>query len=287
MTTTIFRNNNGDASIHTDSRVTWVERGIPKKWLDPIGYRKSIMIDDVLYGFAGANVMYKIFLQGYTTLDESEFLLDTCVDFAKQHSIQFFIIRYDGKQLKLFAYSPTGNENAVQPEIYRISSDPCIKKDFYAIGSGKYSKEFKKNRNNKKSDFIIRKIISANQAGMKKNGLLGLEQKVKNGTLTLEESSQALYSCRDKGGDLFTGGEINMSQNATKQQIDEQVVILDRMDQEAKAVNAVCASPVDAASEVRELSSIGQYAVSPYNIEQSHKRQELFNKMRDTLARSC
>ena len=287
MTTTIFRNNKGDASIYADSRVTWVKRGIPKKWLDPVGYKKTIMIDDVLYGFAGANVMYKIFLQGYTTLDESEFLLDTCVDFAKKHSIQFFIIRYDGKKLKLFAYSPTGNENVVQPEIYRISSDPCIEKDFYAIGSGKHSREFKKNRHNKKSSFIISKIIAANQAGMKKSGVLGLEQKVKEGILSLEESSLALYSCRDKGGDLFTGGEINMSQNATKQQIHEQIVILELMDQESKAANAVCASPVDAASEVRELSSIGQYAVSPHSIEQSHKRQELFNKMRDTLARSC
>ncbi len=288
MTTTIFRNDKGDANIYADSRVTWVDnRGLPKKWLDPVGYKKTIMIDDVLYGFAGANVMYKIFLQYYTTLEDSEFLLDSCVAFAKQESVQFFIIRYDGENLKLFAYSPTGNENVEQPEIYRLSSDPCITKDFYAIGSGKYSKEFKKNRKNKKSAFIIQKIISANLAGMKKKGVLDLGQKVKEKVLTLEESSQALYACRDKGGDVFTGGDVNMSQNATKQQIQEQVELLECMDQEAKAVGAVCASPVDAASEVRELSSMGQYAVSSHSVDLSLKRQELFNRMKDTLTSSC
>ncbi len=288
LTTTIFRKHNGQANIYSDSRVTWVgNRGLPQRWLDPVGYRKTIMIDDVLYGFAGANVMYKIFLENYTTLDESEFLLDTCVDFAKQASIQFFIIRYDGQNLKLFAYSPPGDENIIQPEIYRVSKDPCIEKEMYAIGSGKYSKEFKRNRNNKNSSFIIQKIIAANKLGMKKQGMLDLGQTVMKRVLTLEESAQAYHACRDRGGDVFTGGDINMSQNATKQQIREQVELLERMDQEAKAANAVCASPVDAASEVRELSSQGQYSISPHIITRTPERQELFNKMRATLNRSC
>jgi len=288
LTTTIFRKHNGFANIYSDSRVTWVgNRGLPQRWLDPIGYRKTIMIDDVLYGFAGANVMYKIFLENYTTLEESEFLLDTCVDFAKKATIQFFIIRYDGQNLKLFAYSPPGDENLVQPEIYRVSSDPCIDKDMYAIGSGKYSKEFKKNRKNKNSSFIIQKIIAANTLGMKKQGMLDLGQTVKERVLTLEESAQAYHACRDRGGDVFTGGDINMSQNATKQQINEQIELLERMDQEAKAANAVCASPVDAASEVRELSSQGQYSISPHIITRTPERQALLNKMRATLNRSC
>lgn len=288
MTTTIFRKSKGIANIFSDSRVTWVGNlGLPKRWYDPVGYRKTIMIDDVLYGFAGANVMYKMFLENYTTLQESEFLLDTCVAFAKQASIQFFIIRYDGQNLKLFAYSPPGNENVVQPEIYRVSNDPCIVKDLYAIGSGKYSKEFKKNRSNKNSEFIIKKIISANLAGMKKTGTLYLGEEVTQRVLTLEESSQAYHACRDNGGDVFTGGDIYMSQNATKQQIREQIEILERMDMEAKAANAVCASPVDASSEVRQLSSQGQYAVSPHVINITPQRQELLNKMRATLARSC
>lgn len=288
LTTTIFRKSNGVANIYCDSRVTWVgNRGLPKRWYDPVGYRKTIMIDGVLYGFAGANVMYKIFLENYTSLEESEYLLDSCVAFAKQASVQFFIIRYDGENLKLFAYSPSGDENIIQPEIYRVSSDPCIQKDLYAIGSGKYSKEFKKNRNNKNSAFIIRKIISANENAFKKSGILYLKQKVQERLLTLEESGQAYHACRDRGGDVFTGGDIHMSQNATRQQIQEQIEILERMDQEAKASNAVCASPVDAYSEVRELSSLGQYAISPHVIDHTPKRQELFNKMRETLIRSC
>ncbi|MBS9822615.1 hypothetical protein HKB31_16635 [Vibrio alginolyticus] len=281
MTTTIFRKNNDQACIASDSRVTWVDKnqGLPTKWFDSIDFLKTMMIDGVMYGFAGTNVMFKLFLQNYTTKADSEFLLDTIVQLAQVNQVQFFIIRFDGTNLKLFAYSPPGDA----PEILRISTDPAIDKGMYAIGSGKYSKEYKKNRANKNAQVPIRKIITANRLGLKKARILDLDKKVSSGVLTHEESQQAYFACQSKGGDLFTGGEVKMTKSVTRQQMDEQVAILDRMDQQAKATGAVCASPVDASLEVKQLHSLGQYAVSPNSIEVSEKRTVLLEKMQSVL----
>ena len=284
MTTTIFRKTKDGACIACDSRVTWVNRqGLLIKWFDSTEYCKSISIDSVMYGFAGTNVMFKIFLQNYSTLDESEFLLDTCVKLAQEKSIQFFIIRYDGTELKLFAYSPPDID---EPEILLTSKDPAIDKDVYVIGSGKYAKEYKKHRRNLNASFPIKKIISANILGMKKSGMLHLNDKVAKQALTPKESYDAFYACKNKGGDIFTGGEVKMNQNATRQQINDQVAILDRMDQESKAQNAACASPVNARLEVNQLNSLGHYAVSPNEIEMSTRRELLLKQMRATLSAS-
>ena len=86
-----------------------------------------------------------------------------------------------------------------------------------------------------------------------------------------------------KGGDLFTGGEINMSKNMTLQQINEQVEIMDSMDKQAKAIGDVCSSPINACLEVKQLNSIGQYAVSHHSIEKSAKRSALFDDMQQIL----
>jgi hypothetical protein len=240
------------------------------------------MIDDVLYGFAGTNAIFKIFLQMYTIREQSEFILDTAVELAKKNRVQFFIIKHDEENgLKLFAYSP-GNDN--NPEIFRISSDPIIDKNCYAIGSGKHSKEYKKHKLNKNAQMPILKIITANNLGLKKKGMLHLSKGTDSGELTLDESREAYLACHSKGGDLFTGGEISMStSNISKTQIVEQITILDRMDQEAKQAGAVCSSPVNAAREVDHLKSIGQYSISPYKVEVTCVRNELLNKMQAIL----
>lgn len=285
MTTTIFRKNKSEACIASDSRVTLVdkEQNLPVKWFDSKDFLKNLIIDDVMYGFAGTNVMFKLFLENYGSIDDSEFVLDTLVELAKQNEVQFFIIRYDGTNLKLFAYSPP---HGGAPEIFRISTDPVITKGMFAIGSGKYSKEYKKNRVNKNVQVPIRKIISANQLGLKKARMLHLDTKVMSGAITLDESKRAFIACQKKGGDLFTGGEVKMTNKVTRQQMEEQVAILDRMDQQAKAVGAVCASPVDAQSEVKQLRAIGQYAVSPNSIRKSEERTVLLEKMQVKLQSS-
>jgi len=277
VTTTIFRKDKNGACIACDSRVTWVNpHGLPIKWHDSKPYRKSLTLDGVMYGFAGTNLVYRTFLENYTSKEESDFVLDTCVQFAKNKSMQFFIIRYDGVELKQFSYSPP---NILSPEILRISADPAINKDCYVIGSGKYSKEYKKNRNNKNARFPIQRIISANSTGMKKGRITHLESKVINDVLTLDESRDAYSACQKKGGDIFTGGEVKMNRDATQQEILDQIEVLRRMDGEAKAANAVCASPVDARLEVKALNSLGHYAVSPHKIEMNEKRKSLLAKM--------
>lgn len=287
MTTTIFRKNGRDACIASDSRVTFVdsETSLPTYWFDSSDFLKTLTIDGVMYGFAGANVMFKAFLQHYTTKCESEFLLDTLVQIAKQKSIQFFILRYDNSELKLFAYSPPDIQDPAS-EIFRISSDPAISSNVYAIGSGKFSKEYKKHRTSVSAQVPIRRIIAANELGFKKAGMLNLWTNGPSSSLKPEESKQAYLACQSRGGDLFTGGEVKMTKNATKEQIDEQVAVMDRMDQQAKSMGSVCASPVMASLEVRNLKSIGQYAVSPLSIEQSEKRTALLSQINKTLSNS-
>jgi len=285
LTTTIFRKNKSGAYMASDSRVSWIDKStnLPNKWFDSKDYLKTITLDGVLYGFAGTNVMFKMFMEYYTDKANSESLLDTLVEFAKQNIIQFFIIRYGDGELKLFAYSPPNPNKNNEQEIYRISKDPLINKNLYAIGSGKYSKEYKKNRLNSNAQLPIRKIIAANLAGFKKEGMLELLNKVTNNILTLDESREAYIACQKKGGDLFTGGEVNMSTNANKQQLAKQIKIMDDMDKLAKANGAVCASPVNAALEVEQLNRLGQYAISPHQVEQTTERSMLLNKMTHTF----
>lgn len=279
MTTTVFRKNKKVAQIASDSRVSWVDKdtNLPIRWFDSEDFLKTVQIDNVMYGFAGTNIMYKMFLDLYTSLEDSISLLDTLVEFAKLNGVQFFIIRYDS-QLRLFAYSPAVPEQG-EPEIYRFSKDPIINKDIYAIGSGKYSKEYRKHRFNSNAQAPIRKIISANNTGFKKARVEDLIKKVVKDNLTPDESREAYLACRVKGGDLFTGGRVNMSKNADKDFLKKQVQIMDKMDLRAKANNAVCASPVKASLEVEQLNRIGQYSVSPKRVNISDNQRELLSKM--------
>lgn len=281
MTTTVFRNSNGKVTMASDSRVTWVNQdNLPIQWFDSTDYLKTLMIDGVMYGFAGTNMIFKMFLKTYTTVEQSEFALDSAVLFAKKKGIQFFIIRYDGA-LKLFAYSPPGGNN---PEIFRMSKDPEIKKSTYAIGSGKYAKEFTRNKMAPHAQVPVRRIISANLLGLK--NIPGFSQASASQKLTPEQSINAYHACKRKGGDIFTGGEVNMSQHVTHHQVQKQIDILERMDNQAKAVGAVCASPVDAILEVNQLRQMGQYSVSPFKIESSPERDVLLKQMEEIFQQS-
>jgi len=285
LTTTIFRKNNGVALMASDSRVSWVNKitNLPVRWFDSKDYLKTITLDGVLYGFAGTNVMFKMFMQGYKTKEESVHWLDTLVESAKQNNCEFYMIRYGDSELQLFAYSPPKTNQNNTEEIYLISKDPIINKSFFAIGSGKHSKEFKKYRLNSSAQLPIKKIIEANMAGFKKEGVLELLHKVTKSMLTTEESDKAFFACHGSGGDIFTGGVVNMSKSANTQQLENQIKIMDDMDSHAKANGAVCASPVNASLEIAQLNKMGHYAVSPHTIDQSAERTALLNQMRDTF----
>lgn len=282
MTTTTFREVDGIASMASDSRVTWIDdvTALPVKWFDSSDYQKTVSLDNVMYGFAGANVIFKTFLTLYKDKQSSEFLLDTLVQHAEMHRIQFFIIRYESLKLKMFAYSPVSDN---YPEIRRISTDPAIDKKIFAIGSGQFSKAYKTNKSHKLVNFPIRKIIAANDKAFKKTGMMNIYQKGVLGTINTDEALAAYTACLQKGGDLSTGGKINMIKNMTNEERLEQVAILDDMDKAAKTVGAVCASPVDAVKEVNRLHSLGLYAVSPNTLDSSPMRNELLKEMEDIL----
>jgi hypothetical protein len=268
----------------SDSRVSWINSlGIPIRWIDQKDFRKSVTIDGVIYGFAGTNAMFKMFLMMYSGKASSEFLLDTIVEKARVMAIQFFIIRYDGEKLRLFAYSPKNEQNQ---EIYRISINPAIDQSFYAIGSGSQSKEYKRNRLNTSAVLPIRKIIKANFAGMKKKGMLQLNEKVLKEDVSPEESKDAYFACQENGGDLFTGGEVKMSQLNTNTDIKKQINIMNNMDLKAKANNSVCASPINAGLAIEQLHRIGQFSVSPERVEMTSKRKALFIEMDNILGES-
>jgi hypothetical protein len=282
LTTTVFKKTKLEAAMASDSRITWVdnEKNLPIRWYDCPNFRKTIIIDGVMYGFAGTNAMFRLFLQNYTTLQKSIDLLDTLILMAKQQRIVIFFIRYDGTDLRLFAYSPLSEGS---PEIYKISTDAPLNLKSYAIGSGKYSKQYKKYAIGNHPQLPIRKIIQANKIGMRKNDILELDKRAKQGNIPLSESRRAYQACSSKGGDLFTGGEVKMIKAATQEIINQQVDLLIKMDKEAIAHGAVCTSPINALKEVENLRQAGQCAISPTELEMTPEREALLKSLTKQL----
>lgn len=284
MTTTVFRKSNGNACIACDSRVSWINNdGLPIRIFDSLDYFKALTIDGVMYGFAGTNLIFKEFLKNYKTKADSITLLDTLVQFAKNNKMQFFMIRYENNELKLFAYSPDFPE-INSPEIFRISKDPAISQSIFAIGSGKHCKVYKKNKVNLDPRVPIRYIISANTKGLKKNHMLDLVDGSVTRKLTLDESRLAYQACKGQGGDIFTGGEVRVTHQISQHQIDSQIKVMDDMDRQAKASNAVCASPVNAHLEIKQLESMGHYAVSSFSIDDTQERRDLLSQLQLNIA---
>lgn len=284
MTTTVFRKNDKNACIACDSRVSWINKqGLPIKIFDSLNYFKALTLDGVMYGFAGANLIFKEFLKNYESKEQSIFLLDTLVQLAKDNTMQFFMIRYENNELKLFAHSPA-LPVINSPEIFRISKDPAIEKKFYAIGSGKFSKEYNRNKLNPEAQVPIRCIIRANNLGLKKQGMLELIQSNKPRELTSDESLAAYQACDKKGGDIFTGGEVRMTKHESTCNIEEQIKVMNDMDEQAKAANAVCASPVNANLEVAQLERIGHYAVSSFSIDNTPDRTSLLQQLQQNIS---
>ncbi|ENN99304.1 MULTISPECIES: hypothetical protein [Pseudoalteromonas] len=280
MTTTAFRKVDGEAKMASDSRSTMVclNTNLPLKWMDTDEYLKTIRIDDSLYGFAGTNLVFKMFLMKYKNKESSIELLDSLVEYSKVNSMQFFIMRYDclSDELRVFSYSP---KNQRDPEIYKISSDNILDTDFYAIGSGKVSKYYKKYKLESCPTVPIEKIIEANNEALNRGGLGHISNLAAVGPIERSISEQAYQLCKKRGGDIFTGGKVNMSINASANKIAEQVAIMDKMDKNAKALGAVCASPIDAQQEVKQLNRLGHSAISTGTVEMTPERKDLFKDL--------
>ena len=273
------------ATIASDSRVSLIDLdNNPIQWFDRSDLKKNLSIDGALYGFAGVNWFFQVFLESYTTKEESIPLLDSLMKLAQQNNAQIFILRHADNELRLFANSPKSD---LYPEIYKVSTDNVIDKTYYAIGSGKEAKQYKKNKRLENARIPISRIIQANTEGLRKSNLLYLNKKASEETITRDEAMAAVNACLSRGGDLFTGGDIFMSQTTTPstiKEISEQVAISKQLNKEAKARSAICASPINAKLEVSHLRAAGQTPVSEKDFELTEWHAEKIKSLQARLS---
>lgn len=290
MTTTAFRmDSQGVARIGSDSRVSWVTGdGMVAKVSDSPDYFKIANINDVLYGFAGTNYIYKIFLQHYDAASNaSDMLLDSLVALAKQNKIQFSFLRFDG-ELREFAYSPPDADG--QNEIFLDSKSKPLSTKMYAIGSGKVSKMYRQGKMNPMVCYPIKRIIGANNTALSKKKYEEVRAKL-NGTPLSEDEAILVYrACHKAGGDIFTGGEVRVMERSTKvTTIDDakkQVQILDQLDAQAKSQGLTCASPINAEKEISQLVSLGVNPVRAGEIDADLQESEIYKSVARSLE-SC
>ncbi|GAA6183781.1 hypothetical protein [Aliiglaciecola sp. NS0011-25] len=281
MTTTVFRLDGRTGRIGSDSRVSFVDRyGNVTKVFDSENYFKIAKIDDVLYGFAGANLMYRLFLSNYkNVINNSDSVLDILVDIAKKNKIEFAMLRFNG-ELREFAHSPPRNgEN----EIFLTSNSEVLKTQHYAIGSGKNSKCYKKFRLSKAVQTPILKIIGANRKALNKTTIKEIAKKVGKSKFTADESRKIWNECNRLGGDIFTGGEVRIMENETSNMTaaiaKDQVKILEDLDKTAKSNGVVCASPIYAEMEIQNLNNLGVSAVDPIGINPELKKSKIYEEI--------
>ncbi|AYV12973.1 hypothetical protein [Shewanella algae] len=238
MTTTTFKLTKIGAMMAADSRVTFQSAGVTVSCKDYDGYRKVIDVDGVLYGFAGANSMFHLFLVhelgakfGMTDVE----FLDQLADSGKQNSQEFVIIRYSG-ELRTFGY--------LGGEVFDSTSEP-LKCSFYGIGSGAKTRVYNKHKNGASPMTPISKIIQMNAKTVKKFS-----------------SSAAImdlvHACHSAGSDYGTGGKINMTTTQSSMEVvREQARLLETISGHAAAYNAVAVCNFDASVEKSKLEKKG------------------------------
>lgn len=287
MTTTAFRmDSESVARMGSDSRVSWIDSyGLVAKVADSQDYYKVANINDVLFGFAGTNSMYRVFLENYgQAVTDSTTLLDTLVAYASLNRIQFSMLRFDG-ELREFAYSPPDSEG--NNKIFLDSKSGVLNTKMYAIGSGKESKAYKSKRLNPMVCFPIKRIIGANSIALSKNKFKEVRAKLNGTPLTQDEARDIYRACRKAGGDIFTGGEVRVMERSknitTAQKAAEQVKILNDLDSQAKSQGLICASPINAEKEISQLKSLGVNPVRPGGIDPEIQKSELFSSISRSL----
>ena len=286
MTTTTFRiDKNNIARMGSDSRVSWVtNKGLVVRVFDSPSYFKVANINGVLYGFAGTNFIFRKFLESYTdvVLDSNK-VLDTLVALAHHNRIQFCLLRYDG-ELREFANSPAA---LGEKEIFLDSKSPPLQTKYHAIGSGRGSKMYNKNKTNNHVCLPIRKIIGANVKTLNKKQYAAIKSKIGVSDFTEDEAIAIFHACDRAGGDIFTGGEIRIMEKqrtvTTQEAAAKQVQILKRIDGEAKSRGVVCASPINAAKEIAQLQNLGVAPVRKGGIDPSIKKSAMYKSMEADL----
>ena len=285
MTTTVFRLDDKVGRIGSDSRVSFIyDSGGVKRVFDSPDYFKIANIDGKLYGFAGANMMFKVFLMHYDYLfSDPDLVLDSLVAIAKENKIQFAMLRFDG-ELREFAYSPPQQGEF---ELLLTSKSKPLDTKYYAIGSGKHSKEYRKFRLSRRAQTPIIKIITANKTAIKKIKDVGIAKKIGQEQFSLDESRLLSQACQNHGGDIFTGGEVRIMENGlsitTADIAKNQVEILDNLDRLAKSEGAVCASPICAEREIENLLKLGVNPLESQDFSAGLNKSEIYKSISNAI----
>lgn len=239
-----------------DSRVSYVDKdtGELQSWKDYDDYLKAIEYDGKLYGFAGSNKFFLLFLLNiqvgkYTDVQ----ILHALAGMAKKESDSFLIMRYD-TELHCFGYLSDSDS------LYDIHS-AALNTDKYAIGTGAYTPTYKKHQNNISAMFPIRQIIAVNEKALTK-----AKKRAKG------QAIDHPFVCFKAGGDHGTGGEIKMTTLQTETNVVQaQIDVLKRISSEANASRAVAVCSFDSQVEREKLENLG---VKPSKNEQVLSKEE-------------
>ncbi len=239
-----------------DSRVSYIDpkTGKLQSWKDYDDYLKAIEYNGKLYGFAGSNRFFLLFLLNMQANKFTDVqILHALARMAKKESDDFLIMRYD-TELHCFGYLSDSDS------LYDINSAP-LKTDKYAIGTGAYTPTYKRHQKNISAMFPIKQIIAVNG-----KALLKAEKKA-NGR-PIDHS----LVCLKAGGDHGTGGEIKMTTLQTeKNVVQAQIDVLKRISSEANASRAVAVCSFDTQVEKEKLEKLG---VKPSDVEQALSQEE-------------
>lgn len=246
-----------------DSRVSYVDpkTGHLMSWKDYDEFLKAIEYDGKLYGFAGSNKFFLLFLLNMQAGKYNDVqILHALAGMAKQQSDSFLIMRYD-TELHCFGYLSDSNS------LYDINS-AALNTDKYAIGTGAYTPTYKKHQKNISAMFPIRQIIAVNEKALAK-----AEKRAKG------QSIDHSLVCFQAGGDHGTGGEIKMTTLQTETNVVQaQINVLKRISSEANASRAVAVCSFNAQVEKEKLEKLG---VKPNKTEQilSDEEEELMDNL--------
>ncbi|MFA0613906.1 hypothetical protein AB4582_06730 [Vibrio splendidus] len=256
MTTTTFRINGDRVMMAADSRVSYIDAksGQLQSWKDYDDYLKAIECDGKLYGFAGSNRFFLLFLlnlqqKKYTDVQ----ILHALAGMAKKEKDSFLIMRYD-TELHCFGYLSDSDS------LYDINS-AALETDKYAIGTGAYTPTYKRHQTNISAMFPIKQIIVVNEKAVAK-----AEKKAKG------QPIDHPFICLKAGGDHGTGGEIKMTTLQTESNVVQaQINVLKRISSEANASRAVAVCSFDSQVEREKLENLG---VKPNKTEQVLSKEE-------------
>lgn len=266
LTTTTFRLGHIGPVMAADSRVTFQDsEGKAVKCIDYDNYLKIITVNGVLYGFAGANSMYSLFLEyelgRKVGMNDVQFL-DELASVGKQNMQEFIIMRYEN-ELRSFGY--------LGDDIYDSSSEP-LRVTYHAIGSGSKTKVYKKHKSDMSPRIPISKIIDTNSKATKKATI---------GTSIMD----LVHACYQSGGDYGTGGKINMTTMQSEMDVvSEQVSLLATISGQAASFNAVAVCSLDASTERRKLESKGVHPSTKQQDVPSEAQVNLRAKLANEIA---